>query len=84
MLAYTDNVALIAENREDLTACAEQLLIDRSLSSTAQGQWRVPTYMKIWWGFKNEEFTLKVVNYSFELSKELYLGVTFVNSNRRR
>lgn len=44
MLAYTDDVALIAENREDLTACAEQLLIDGSLSSTAQGQWRVPTW----------------------------------------
>lgn len=45
MLAYTDDVALIAENREeDLTVCAEQLLIDVSLSSTAQGQWGVPTW----------------------------------------
>lgn len=38
VFAYTDDVALLAENREDLTACAEQLLIDGSLSSTAQGQ----------------------------------------------
>lgn len=44
MLAYTDDVALIAENREDLTAGAELLLIDENLSSTAQGQWRVPTW----------------------------------------
>lgn len=36
MLAYKGNVAMIAENREDLTACAEQLLIDRGLSSTAR------------------------------------------------
>lgn len=82
VLAYADDVALIAENRQDLKNLAENLLLEAGKVGLIVNESKTQ-YMKICRGVVNEATPLKVLDYSFNLTNEFkYLGVTIVSSNR--